>query len=59
MFTLRDHTQPFAAETIMRSGEARQYTIKRVFGDWRPDKVLKELEKQSNKLKEEHQLDKI
>ncbi len=50
-FTLRDHTHPFTAETIMTSKEAKQYTLKRVFGDWRPDKVLKKLEKESKKLK--------
>ncbi len=44
-FTLRDHTQPFEAETIMTDAEARSYTVRRVFGDWRPDKVLKKLEK--------------
>jgi hypothetical protein len=35
----------------MTSKEAKQYTLKRVFGDWRPDKVLKKLEKESKKLK--------
>ena len=50
-FTLRDHTQPFTAETIMKSKEAKQYTLKRVFGDWKPDKVLKKLERESKKLK--------
>ena len=56
-FTLRDHTQPFVAETIMTKEEAKQYTPKRVFGDWRPDKKLKKLEKQSNKLKKKHFID--
>ena len=49
-FTLRDHTQPFTAETIMTKQEAKQYTLKNIFGDWRPDKVLKKIEKQSKKL---------
>ena len=49
-FTLRDHTQPFVAETVMTKKEAKQYTLKQIFGDWRPDKVLKKLEKQSRKL---------
>ena len=55
-FTLRDHTQPFVAETIMTPDEAKRYTVKNVFGDWRPDKVLKKLEKQSRKLKQQNQL---
>ena len=49
-FTLRDHTQPFVAETVMTKKETKQYTLKQIFGDWRPDKVLKKLEKQSRKL---------
>ena len=53
-FTLRDHTQPFVAETIMTKEEAKQYTVKRIFGNWRPDKVLKTLEKQSKKLKKQY-----
>ena len=55
-FTLRDHTQPFVAETIMTKEESKQYTLKRVFGDWRPDKILKKLEKQSKKIKKQHNL---
>lgn len=51
-FTLRDHTQPFEAETIMTADEAKQYTLRRIFGNWRPDCVLKKLEKQSRKVKE-------
>ena len=50
-FTLRDHTQSFDAETVMTRDEARQYTLERVFGDWQPAKVLKQLERQSYKLK--------
>ena len=53
-FTLRDHTQPFTAETIMTKEEAKQYTVKRVFGDWRPDKQLKKMEQQARKLKKKH-----
>ena len=55
-FTLRDHTQPFTAETIMTKEEARQYTLKRIFSDWEPDKVLKKIEKQSKKLKQQYKL---
>lgn len=55
-FTLRDHTQPFVAETIMTKEEARRYTVKRIFGDWRPDKVLKRLDKQSKKIKKQYKL---
>ena len=50
-FTLRDHTNPFVAETIMTKEEAKQYTLKNVFGEWQPAKVLKKLEKTSKKLK--------
>jgi hypothetical protein len=53
-FTLRDHTQPYTAETIMTKEEAKQYTVKRVFGDWRPDKQLKKMERQARKLKKKH-----
>ena len=55
-FTLRDHTQPFVAETIMTQQESKQYKLKKVFGDWRPDKVLKRLEKTSKKLKKQYKL---
>ena len=50
-FTLRDHTQPFTAETIMTKEEYKQYTLKHIFGDWKPDKILKKLDKQSQKMK--------
>jgi hypothetical protein len=53
-FTLRDHTQPFVAETVMTKDELQQYTVKRIFNEWRPDKVLKRLEKQSRKLKKKY-----
>ena len=55
-FTLRDHTQPFTTETIMTKEEYKQYTLKRIFGTWRPDKVLNKLEKQSRKLKKQYKL---
>jgi hypothetical protein len=55
-FTLRDHTQPFTAETIMTKAEAKQYTVKRIFGDWRPDKELKKIEQQARKLKKQYKL---
>ena len=57
-FTLRDHTQPFTAETIMTKKEAKQYTLKQIFGNWRPDKILKQLESQSKKLKKQYNLNK-
>ena len=53
-FTLRDHTQPFTAETIMTKEEYKQYTLKHIFGDWEPDKILKELDKQSQRVKKKH-----
>lgn len=49
-FTLRDHTQPFETETIMTRDEARRYTLRKIFPDWKPDKELKRREKQANKL---------
>ena len=55
-FTLRDHTNPFVAETIMTKEESRQYTLKNVFGEWQPVKVLKKLEKTSKKLKKHYKL---
>ena len=55
-FTLRDHTQPFTAETIMTKEEAQQYTLERVFGWWQPQKILKELERESKRLKKQYQL---
>lgn len=55
-FTLRDHTQPYVAETIMTKEEAKQYTLKRIFGDWSPAKKLKRLEKKANKLKKQYKL---
>jgi len=38
-------------ETILTKEAARKYTVQNVFGDWRPDKQLKRIEKESNKLK--------
>lgn len=55
-FTLRDHTQPFVAETIMTTEEARQYTLRNIFGDWRPDKVSRKLEQQARKIKRKYKL---
>ena len=55
-FTLRDHTQPFTAETIMTKKEAKQYTLKHIFGNWKPDKILKKLENQSKKIKKQYNL---
>ena len=55
-FTLRDHTKPFTAETIMTKEEVQQYTLERVFGWWQPQKILKELERESKRLKKQYQL---
>lgn len=49
-FTLRDLTSPFTTETIMTREEARQYTMKNVFTDWKPVKTLKQIERQARKL---------
>jgi hypothetical protein len=55
-FTLRDHTKPFTAETIMTKEEVQQYTLEQVFGWWQPQKILKELERESKRLKKQYQL---
>lgn len=55
-FTLRDHTQPFEAETVMTEDEARQYTLQRFFPDWEPAMELKRLERQSRKVKKQYKL---
>ena len=55
-FTLRDNSNPVDIETIMTPQEARQYTLRRIFPDWCPDKVLKQLEKLSRKLKKQNKL---
>ena len=55
-FTLRDHTQPFTAETIMTKKEAKQYTLNHIFGNWKPDKILKKLENQSKILKKQYNM---
>ncbi len=49
-FTLRDHTQPFIAETIMSKDEARQYKIGRIFSNWKPGKELTQWERKSKKM---------
>jgi hypothetical protein len=38
-------------ETIMNSEDAARYTINHVFGNWHPDKVIKQVEKKVKKLK--------
>ena len=58
-FTLRDHTLPFVAETIMKQDEAAQYTLKRIFGSWKPAKILKHLDRTSEKLKKKHLNNKV
>jgi len=56
MFTLRDNTHPFEAETTMTSEELKPYTEKNIFGNWHPVKELKKLEKQSNKVKKQYKM---
>ena len=51
-FTLRDHSQPFVSETIMSREELKQYSVKNIFGQWRPDKELKKWERQARKLQQ-------
>ena len=55
-FTLRDHTQPFTAETIMTREEAKLYTLKNVFTDWHPARELRKLENRSKRLKKVYKL---
>lgn len=55
-FTLRDHTQPYVAETVMQPEEARRYTLKAVFGDWKPAAKLKKLQRQSRRLRKQYKL---
>ena len=43
-------TEQNDAETILTAEQARQYTVKNVFGDWQPQKVLRKTEKQARKL---------
>ena len=38
-------------ETILTKEQAAKYTIDRVFGDWHPDRLAKEIDKQAQKLK--------
>jgi hypothetical protein len=53
-FELRDKegklTEQNAVETILTAGQARRYTLKTVFDDWQPLKVLRKKEKQARKL---------
>ena len=39
-----------SVETILTAIEAKRYTVKRIFPDWRPEKVIKKLEKQAQKM---------
>jgi hypothetical protein len=42
--------QNCTVETIMTEQETAKYTIKNVFGRWEPDKIIKKMEKKSQKL---------
>ncbi len=48
-FELKGQKNPL--ETILTKQVAKKYTVTNVFGDWRPDKALKRMEKESKKLK--------
>jgi len=48
------HEERSRQETIISKKEARRYTVKNVFGDWQPDKVVKRLEKKAEKLKNKY-----
>ena len=43
-------TETLTDETVMTEARAAQYTVKNVFADWRPDKVIRKMEKKSRKL---------
>ena len=44
-FTLKDEKNP--VETILTADEAKRYTVKRVFLDWNPQKVIRQTEKKA------------
>ena len=41
-------------ETIISKEEASRFTLKNIYGDWKPDKVVKRLEKKAMKLKKQY-----
>ena len=43
-------TENYQVETVMTEGEAARYTIGNVFGDWQPDKIIKQTERKVKKL---------
>ena len=47
-FTLKDEKN--AVETILTKEQARRYQLKKIFPDWRPEKISKRIEKQGAKL---------
>lgn len=51
-FTLKDesHTQ----ETVLTRQQAKRYQLKRVFPEWRPEKALRKLQKEADRLWNEH-----
>lgn len=51
-FTLKDEKNP--VETILTADEAKRYTVKRVFLDWNPQKVIRQTEKKAKKLLKRH-----
>lgn len=51
-FTAKDVTQ--SAETIMTASDAKRYTIKNIFPDWRPEKICKKLESEALRLRRQH-----
>lgn len=53
-FELRDKqgnlTEQNEVETILTAEEAKRYTVRNVFGDWQPLKVMRKTEKKARKL---------
>ena len=48
-FTLKDEQNP--VETILTPQESKDYQLKKIFPDWRPEKKLRRLSRQAERLK--------
>jgi hypothetical protein len=48
-FTLNGESN--AVETVLTEQQAANYTLKNVFPDWQPQKIVRQLEKQGGRLK--------
>ena len=50
-FTLKEESR--SLETIMTAEEARRFQLKKIFPDWRPEKIVEKLSKKIERLKRE------